>query len=198
MAKLAYNCHVTAICSSSNAEYVKKLGADEVIDYSTKDVVQTLLAQQAENNQSDLIVDCVGGTELIPHYVCNFSPSKPSPILQRVKVELLHPKGAYVTIVGDKTDIRTIGGTITYLTSLSQILRYIKGYIWGPRYACIELYRKSSYLEQVVRLSERNNVHVEVQEVVKDAFDEEVQGWRKAIELIESKRIRGKVVLEIP
>ena len=40
-------------------------------------------------------------------------------------------------------------------------------------------------------------MHVEVQEVVKGAMDEEVRGWRKAIELIEGKRIRGKVVLEI-
>lgn len=66
VAKVAYDCHVTAICSSKNAEYVKKLGADEVIDYTTKDVVQTLLA---ERKGSDLIVDCVGGTELIGHYV---------------------------------------------------------------------------------------------------------------------------------
>ena len=60
------------------------------------------------------------------------------------------------------------------------------------------MYQKSSYLEQVVGLGERGEIHVEVQEVVKGALDEEVQGWRKAIELIEGKRIRGKVVLEIP
>jgi NADPH:quinone reductase-like Zn-dependent oxidoreductase len=69
VAKIAYDCHVTAICSSKNFEYVKKLGADEVIDYSTKDVVQTLLSQRAANKESDLIVDCVGGTELLGHYV---------------------------------------------------------------------------------------------------------------------------------
>jgi NADPH:quinone reductase-like Zn-dependent oxidoreductase len=69
VAKVAYDCHVTAICSSKNAEYVKKLGADDVIDYTTNDVAQTLLAQRAESKESDLIVDCVGGTELIGHYV---------------------------------------------------------------------------------------------------------------------------------
>ena len=69
MAKVAYDCHVTAICSSRNAEYAKKLGADEVIDYTTKDVVQTLLSERAANKDSDLIVDCVGGTELLGHYV---------------------------------------------------------------------------------------------------------------------------------
>lgn len=69
MAKVAYDCHVTAICSSKNAAYAKKLGADEVIDYTTKDVVQTLLSERAANKESDLIVDCVGGTELLSHYV---------------------------------------------------------------------------------------------------------------------------------
>jgi hypothetical protein len=59
------------------------------------------------------------------------------------------------------------------------------------------MYQKSSYLEQIVGLAERGEVHVEVQEVVKGVMDEEVQGWRKAIELIEGTRIRGKVVLEI-
>jgi hypothetical protein len=78
-----------------------------------------------------------------------------------------------------------------------QILRYLKGYIWGPRYACVSLYQKSTYLEQIVGLAERGEVHVEVQEVVKGAMDGEVQGWRRAVELIEGKRIRGKVVLEM-
>ncbi|KAG0651342.1 Reticulon-4-interacting [Hyphodiscus hymeniophilus] len=181
LAKVSYDCHVTAVCSSRNAEYVKKLGADEVIDYTTKDVTQTLLAQRAENGESDLIVDCVGGKDLISHYE-----------------HILHPKGAYVTIVGDKTNVKSLGGPITYLTNPVQILRYIKGYIWGPRYACIGLLSKSSYLEQIVGRTERGEIHAEVQEVVKGAMDGEIQGWRKAIELIESKRIRGKVVLEIP
>jgi NADPH:quinone reductase-like Zn-dependent oxidoreductase len=69
VAKAAYDCHVTAICSSRNAEYVKKLGADEVIDYSTQDVLQTLLSQRAATKGNDLIVDCVGGTELLASYV---------------------------------------------------------------------------------------------------------------------------------
>jgi NADPH:quinone reductase-like Zn-dependent oxidoreductase len=102
-----------------------------------------------------------------------------------------------VTIVGDKTDVKTLGGPVTYFSTPRQVIRYIKGYIWGPRYACVELYKKASYLEQIVGLAERGEIHVEVQEVIKGALDEEVQGWRKAIELMEGKRVRGKVVLEI-
>jgi NADPH:quinone reductase-like Zn-dependent oxidoreductase len=69
VAKAAYDCHVTAICSGKNAEFVKSLGADEVIDYTSQDISQTLSSKQAATSAYDLIVDCVGGTELIPSYV---------------------------------------------------------------------------------------------------------------------------------
>jgi hypothetical protein len=60
------------------------------------------------------------------------------------------------------------------------------------------LLEKASFLEDIVKLRERGELHIEIQEVIKDAFDPEAQGWKRAIELIESTRIRGKVVLTIP
>jgi hypothetical protein len=53
-----------------------------------------------------------------------------------------------------------------------QILRYLKGYFWGPRYACVSLVTKSSYLDEVVRLAERGEVKAVVQEVIQGLFDE--------------------------
>lgn len=75
LAKVAYDCHVTAICSSKNVEYVKRLGADEVIDYTSQDTVETLLSRRAAAEASDLIVDCVGGTDLLSSYVCAYGHS---------------------------------------------------------------------------------------------------------------------------
>lgn len=70
VAKLSYSCHVTVICSAKNAEYVKMLGADEVIDYTTQPVIQTLLEmRKASPDPYDLLVDCVGGRDLIETYV---------------------------------------------------------------------------------------------------------------------------------
>lgn len=46
-------------------------------------------------------------------------------------------------------------------------------------------------------LAERGEVQVEIQEVIKDALNEETEGWMRAIEIIESARVKGKVVLEI-
>lgn len=45
--------HVTAVCSGGNAEMVRSLGADRVIDYRTQDVIET-------NTQYDMVVDTVG------------------------------------------------------------------------------------------------------------------------------------------
>lgn len=177
LAKVAYDCHVTAICSNKNAEYVKSLGADEVIDYTTQDVLQTLTTTRASTQEYDLIIDCVGGTELLGSYQT-----------------LLHRKGGYITIVGDKSNVKTLGGPVTYVTHPAQIIRYIKGYIWGPRYACVAFDTKSPLLTEIVALGERGEVKVEVQEVIHDTFE---GGWKRAVELIESTRIRGKVVLAI-
>jgi NADPH:quinone reductase-like Zn-dependent oxidoreductase len=44
---------VTAVCSGGNAELVRTLGADHVIDYRTQDVIET-------NTQYDMVVDTVG------------------------------------------------------------------------------------------------------------------------------------------
>lgn len=122
----------------------------------------------------------MGGTELLSSYE-----------------HLLHPKGAYITIVGDKTNVSTLGGPITYFWNPIQVLRYLKGYIWGPRYACVSLIKKSSYLEEVVRLAERGEVKAVVQEVIHGLFDER-QAWKQAARKMEEGRVRGKVVLAVP
>ncbi|KAH7319485.1 hypothetical protein BKA65DRAFT_514611 [Rhexocercosporidium sp. MPI-PUGE-AT-0058] len=179
LAKIVYDCHVTAICSEKNTAYVQCLGANSIIDYTTQNVPQRLLSS-LDNTKYDLIVDCVGGTEFIPFYQ-----------------QLLHPRGAYLSIVGDKTDVRTLSGPITYFTNPIQVLRYIKGYIWGPRYACVSFVEKSEYLRQIAGLVERGElVNVEI-EVMEGIFDER-EAWRTAIDAIQGMRVRGKVVLAIP
>lgn len=77
------------------------------------------------------------------------------------------------------------------------MIRYIKGYIWGPRYACVSFVEKSEYLRQITGLAERGELaNVEI-EVLEGIFDER-EAWRKAIEVMQSMRVRGKVVLAIP
>jgi NADPH:quinone reductase-like Zn-dependent oxidoreductase len=169
-----------------------------VIDYTKEDIASTLSLRHLELKRDyDLLVDCVGGTDLLSVY------ASPSPFLRYHRSlilpqpQLLNLKGAYVTIVGDKTDVRSLGGPITYLTSPTQIFRFIKGWLFGPRYACLSLYSKSSLLEQTARLADRGEVRAEVQEVIEGAFDER-EAWRKAVQMMEEKRVRGKIILAIP
>ena len=49
-------CYVATSCSSANVELCKSLGADDVIDYKTKDIVAELKKMQ----KFDLVVDNVG------------------------------------------------------------------------------------------------------------------------------------------
>ena len=79
---------VVATCSGANAQFVKDLGADEVIDYRIEDV--TTRALHSQYAPFAVVLDCVGGTELLPHldHLVLDDPDAP---------EL----GIYVTIVGD-------------------------------------------------------------------------------------------------
>ncbi|KAF1843635.1 GroES-like protein [Cucurbitaria berberidis CBS 394.84] len=182
LAKKLYNCHVVGICSGRNAEFVKGLGADEIIDYSTQDVAKTLLDGRPGEKKYDLYIDCVGGTEIFNHWY-----------------DLLHASGAYVTIVGDKTSRTAIGGPLTYFTYPSQVIRHIRGYLFGPRYANVLLYQKCELLEQVTQLAEKEDVQVVVQDVVKGVLSEEgyKEAWEKVKEYMVGGRVRGKIVVDI-
>jgi len=52
----AAGAHVIASCSAKNVDYVKKLGADEVLDYG-----KGTLPEQLKGRNIDLVFDCVGG-----------------------------------------------------------------------------------------------------------------------------------------
>ena len=182
LAKKVYGCHVIGICSDRNADFVRELGADEVIDYGTQDVTQSLLSKRPDGKKYDLFIDCVGGTDMFAHWT-----------------ELLHTWGAYITIVGDKTSRTAMGGPLTYFTYPSQVLRHVRGWIWGPRYANVILYQKSELLEQVRQLAGEGEVKVVVQDVVKGILDEErhKEAWESVKRYMEGGRVRGKIVVDV-
>ncbi|KAF2024682.1 GroES-like protein [Setomelanomma holmii] len=182
LAKKLYDCHVIGICSSRNADFVRELGADEVIDYGKEDVVKTLLGKRPDGKKYDIYIDCVGGTEMFNHWT-----------------ELLHSYGAYITIVGDKTSRESMGGPATYFTYPSQVLRHIRGKVLGPRYANVILYQKSELLEQVATMADAGQLEVVVQDVVKGILSEHghEDAWKKAKEYMVLGRVRGKIVFDI-
>ncbi len=68
--------HVTAVCGATNASLVRSLGADEVIDYATRDFA-------ARGAPFDVVMDCVGNA---PY--------------SRVK-DVLAPRGRLLAVVAD-------------------------------------------------------------------------------------------------
>lgn len=61
MAKRGYGAKVVASCSAANADLVKSLGADEVVDYKSVGKLSTWLKDwTAKNGEFDVIIDNVG------------------------------------------------------------------------------------------------------------------------------------------
>lgn len=74
--------YVVVSCSGANADFCKSLGADEVIDYRTQNLVETLVRG---GTRFDLIVDNVFGAGAELYWNC---------------AKYLKPEGTYVTIAG--------------------------------------------------------------------------------------------------
>jgi NADPH:quinone reductase-like Zn-dependent oxidoreductase len=77
-------CQVTAVCSGANADYVKDLGADTVVDYKKGTLDELFLYR----NEYDVILDCVGGD----HY-------------WELAQKILKPEGIFSTATGPVVDV---------------------------------------------------------------------------------------------
>jgi NADPH:quinone reductase-like Zn-dependent oxidoreductase len=123
-------CHIVTTASSRNADFVRTLGANEVIDYTKTTVLKGAL-QHLPDGGYDAIIDLVGGMELLPHLNT-----------------LLKPEAAYVTIVGDKTSRNKLGGAAIYPFFPRMVLRSLAGYFgYSRKYYCINLHPKEEYLK---------------------------------------------------
>lgn len=121
---------VLSSCSGRNVDFVKSLGADEIVDYTTS---SNAVVDAVKAFKPDAIIDCVGGTETIgiaPHYV---------------------------TIVGDKTSRTSMGGAALYLTNPWMVLRHFMG-SFGivPRYDCINIDCRKEWLEEINSYNEKD------------------------------------------
>jgi NADPH:quinone reductase-like Zn-dependent oxidoreductase len=87
--------NVTGVCSSKNLDFIKSLGADDVIDYTTTDTLE-------ENVKFDFILDSVGKI-------------KTSKLKEECK-NALTEKGKYVSI--DNGNLKLSSKTLDFLTTL--------------------------------------------------------------------------------
>ncbi len=59
----AMGAYIFTTCSSQNADFVKSLGADRVIDYKSEDYVE-VIRQQTNRTGVDLVLDTIGGNTI--------------------------------------------------------------------------------------------------------------------------------------
>lgn len=181
LAKKELGATVVATCSGRNADFVKELGADTVIDYTSEDVPARLRELRPDGGYIS-IVDCVGGTEavdLAPEVLAPRSAAYPA-------------GGSLTTIVGDKTSRSSMGGSILYLTHPRMLLRMLRGWTgWGFRYSCIMLANRKDWLAEVGHLVTGAGLRVEIDS---EWQFEEVE---KAYERLNTGRARGKIVVHV-
>lgn len=169
----AMNKQIVGTCSTGNIEFVKEMGANEVIDYTREDLFTSIKA----HGPYDVILDCVGGTELIPYLQSDLFKSN---------------RSIYLTIVGDKTSRAILGGPASYLFTPSMIIRSLKSMIgYGPRYYCISLSPTAENTNQMFAMLNKQTVRPIIDSFWK--FHSEVQ---QAYTRLNTSRAKGKIVID--
>lgn len=99
---------VIGTASSKKHEYVKKLGADIVIDYKKEDFIDRL------KNNVDVVFDCVGGETYRKSLACLKKGGRIVSILERDQAEAkkLGFEGIYVFVAPNGNELKTIAELI--------------------------------------------------------------------------------------
>jgi NADPH:quinone reductase-like Zn-dependent oxidoreductase len=167
----AVGAETVAICSGRNAEFVKSLGADRVVDYTQAGSIDALVKEEADTY--DLIFDCVGGEE----YYKQLSP-------------LIKKKGVFSTAVGPIEHIGSNAVKVTEVVSIGGKLAYRT--LFGCHSYKMILHLPHSYFKEIAALFESGKVRGTSKSVypLKDTAD--------AHDQLMTHRTVGKIVLSIP
>lgn len=165
---------VVGICSGSNAEIVKSLGADRIIDYKDQDAYQSFITEEKET--FDIVFDCVGGEDYYTHL---------DPLLKK--------GGIYSTAVGPIEHVGSSYIGLTQAASLVFKLGYKKLFGAHP-YIWIHSLPHDEFRDKIAPLFESNAVHGTI-------FDDSniipLKEGSRAFEKLATHRTVGKIVFKI-
>lgn len=164
-----HNGHITAVCSGKNAESVRKMGANEVIDYTIKPFGEQLIAAE----QFSVVFDFVGGKEM-----------------QRDAEKLLMRNGIYVTAVGPRQNVMDerlsccswLGSLCHILCGCTRSYKYVMSGAYPPLTAAIW---KASVLDCNARAA------------IAEELPFEEQPFRKALRRVASHHPGGRVIINL-
>lgn len=160
--------HVTTSCSGANADFCRSLGADEVIDYRSENVVTALQKQVKEIAPFDLIVDNVGGD-----YNFFFQTQ-----------ETLARDGSFVMVAAQP------GLAFAVFMLKAKLL---PGFLGGAKRTIVPMFSKieADQCREIAGWVGQKKVKVVVDSTF--AFEEA----RDAMKKLKSHRARGKIVIEV-
>lgn len=166
-ARCAPGSKVTAVCSGKSAEYVKSIGADHIVDYSQTGFV---FGSCVPEKSLDAIIDCVS------------SPDDYNYVPEGMKL-IKEKSGRYVAAnSGSKMDwIKLMAGS-------SLGIKFFRG-----QYQLMFYTANRATLTELGKLVHEGKLKVNVQEYV--PFEE--SAIRKAIETLQGRRVRGKLIVKM-
>ncbi|KAF8926850.1 NADPh quinone reductase [Dissophora ornata] len=168
----ALGAYVIGVCSAANAQLVKDIGADEVIDYKTTDVTEKFT-----NQDFDIVFDTVGS----------------SVELWANRRTILKKNGNLVRIAGDE---KAMGSVIQMVKVVSQVagnklLSFVQR---GPGYHLFTNFPDGGILGKSIKVLDED---AKADPVMDSVYEFTLPSVLDAFEKSKSSRAKGKIVVKI-
>ncbi|MFC1591299.1 NADP-dependent oxidoreductase [Thermodesulfobacteriota bacterium] len=161
---------VTGVCSTSNLELVRGLGADQLVDYT-----RGSFDEQLQGESFDAVIDCVGGRDT-----------------EARGLSVLKKTGRFVTLCGPE---QYIGEKRTGMPGVMRMLVYVAwraltSLVAGPRYCMAGIGMSLDPLRELV-------LDNELRPPIDRCLDLEADAVKEGIAYIATHRAKGKVVIAV-
>ncbi|MFJ6723651.1 NAD(P)-dependent alcohol dehydrogenase [Streptomyces sp. NPDC091281] len=165
----AAGAYVVGVASGRNGDFVRSLGADEIMDRT-----ETVLSSAYGADAFDVVIDCVGGRD------------------QWVQARrVLRPGGRFVTIARDEDGEVTVASAARLVTTITA--RRLRGAgTRGTKYVPVFLKSSAPLLHRVNTLTTEGHVRAHISRT----FPLTLGGVNTAIEESRAGRVIGKLVLQ--
>eukprot|EP00386_Alphamonas_edax_P001023 GDKI01003039.1.p2 GENE.GDKI01003039.1~~GDKI01003039.1.p2 ORF type:complete len:196 (+),score=76.09 GDKI01003039.1:1-588(+) len=183
----AVGARVTAVCSARNAEVVRKLGADSVVDYTKgqEALKQALVEEAKQHGAYDLCFDTVTSRE------CSDADFKYQELITSLKVtdtndtQPPHPAltGRYITIGGWLSDWIRAG--------LKRGLGLPVSWFGQHYHFWVRFPNSSKALQELAAMADGGKL----KPIVAQTLDFNETGAREAFKLMHGRRVVGKIAL---